>query len=32
MIDTMKIQQLPQVLNISEERLAKHLQLFAILP
>jgi len=27
MIDTMKIQQLPQVLNISEERLAKHLQL-----
>ena len=32
MIDTMKIQQLPQVLNISEEILAKHLQLFAILP
>lgn len=27
MIDTMKIQQLPQVLNISEERLAKHSQL-----
>jgi len=28
MIDTMKIQQLPQVLNISEEILAKHLQLY----
>lgn len=28
MIDTMKIQQLSQVLNISEERLAKHLQLY----
>lgn len=27
-IDTMKIQQLSQVLNISEERLAKHLQLY----